>query len=98
MENQFAILYLHSPKEYLFGKVLSFETSGVIFRGFPLDHLEAFKYQFKNNDPNVFFQTCFYPLYRVERMALDEKQGALPSVLEEILKTSRLSEEDIRKL
>jgi len=98
MEDRYAVLYLHSPRENLFGRVFSIGPSGVIFRGIPLDQIETFKYQFKNDEPSVFFQTGFYPLHRIERMIEDEAQGPLPSVLDSIVKTSQLSEEAIRQL
>lgn len=98
LTNHLAILSLHSPREQLFGLVDSISPAGVIFRGFHVNQIEAFKYQFKNQERTVFFQTCFYPLHRIERVAKDERHGDLPSILEDILETSSLTEEDLRNL
>jgi hypothetical protein len=98
LTDHFAILSLHSPREQLFGIADSISPAGVIFRGFHVNQIDTFKYQFKNHEYTVFFQTCFYPLHRIERIAKDERHGDLPSILEDILETSTLTEDKIRTL
>ncbi|PIE91514.1 MAG: hypothetical protein CR997_00660 [Acidobacteria bacterium] len=98
MIDQFVLLYIHSPRELVFGYVQQLSPAGIAIRGIPVDQIETFKYQFKNEEHSVFFQTVFYPMHRVERVIVDERQGKLPSTLEDILAASQLSESEIRNL
>ncbi len=73
------LLTLHSPRQKFFGRLLSFNASGVELRGVPLESLEDLARQLRANEP-AGPSTLFFPMHRVERMELDEATGELPAL------------------
>ena len=77
------IISLHSPKEKIWGELLSINPSGVTLRGIDLNSFDHFVNQI--NDPygeRSGLPTVFFPMYRVERISLDEPSGSIPSMAE----------------
>src|SRR5438876_12034494 len=75
------VINLHTPKEKIWGELLSINPSGVTLRGIDLNSFDHFVNQI--NDPHgerTGLPTIFFPMNRVERISLDEPSGSIPSM------------------
>jgi len=74
------IVNLVNPKEKFFGVLLALSAAGVTMRGINPDSFEDWVHQIaRNEDPDLDLITMFVPLFRVERIFLDEPSGAIKS-------------------
>jgi hypothetical protein len=81
--NSIVIVSLVSPKEKMWGQLLSLESKGVTVRGIELESFDDFLWQIVNREDNAVGMTSvFYPMHRVERITADEPSGSLPSLAE----------------
>jgi hypothetical protein len=79
--NSIILLSLHSPKEKIWGQLVSLHAAGVTVRGIDLNSFDDFIRQVLDPDgERVGLSTLFFPMQRVERIALDEPQGSIPSM------------------
>lgn len=77
------VISLHTPKEKLWGELLSINQSGVTMRGIDLNSFDHFVNQINAPDQErTGLPTLFFPMNRVERIALDESSGSIPSLSE----------------
>lgn len=77
------IVSLHSPKEKLWGELLAINPSGVTLRGIDLNSFDHFVRQLSEPETErMGLPTVFFPMGRVERIALDEPSGSIPSMSE----------------
>jgi hypothetical protein len=77
------IVSLHTPKEKVWGELLAIHPAGITMRGVDLNSFDHFIRQI--NEPEgerTGLPTVFFPMNRVERIALDEPSGAIPSMAE----------------
>jgi hypothetical protein len=78
--NSIVVVSLHTPKEKVWGILLSMNPSGITIRGIDLNSFDHFVRQV--NEPEnerVGLPTVFFPMNRI---ALDEPSGAIPSMAE----------------
>jgi hypothetical protein len=81
--NNIVIVSLVAPKEKIWGQLLQLETKGVTVRGLELDSFDDFVRQIVGREEcTVGMTQVFYPMHRVERVALDESCGSIPSLSE----------------
>jgi len=74
------IINLVNPKEKFFGILMSITPAGVTMRAINLDSFEDWMRQLARGDePSLDLITTFVPLFRVERVFLDEPSGAIKS-------------------
>jgi hypothetical protein len=74
------VLYLHSPKEKIWGLLVSTMAAGVVIRGLDLPAFEDWmRQEARGEDDLLGPTTIFYPMSRVERMEKDETIGPIPS-------------------
>ncbi len=79
--NSIVIVSLHTPKEKVWGILLDINPSGVTIRGVDLNSFDHFIRQVNEPDgERVGLPTVFFPMTRVERIALDEPSGSIPSM------------------
>jgi hypothetical protein len=77
------IVSLHTPKEKLWGELLSINPAGITIRGIDLNSFDHFVNQINGPDQErTGLPTLFFPMNRVERIALDESSGSIPSLSE----------------
>ena len=77
------VLSLHSPKERLWGELLDISTAGVTLRGIDLASFDDFIRQILHPEGDrIGLPTLFFPMMRIERIALDEPRGSIPSLAE----------------
>jgi len=85
------VVSLHSPKERVWGELVEISNAGVTVRGYRFECLRRFR------QPGVAFRkakriglpTLFFPMLRIERIALDEVRGSIPSMADMFEKKSR---------
>lgn len=79
-EHALVIVNLVNPKEKFFGMISSLSAAGVTVRGINLDSFDDWIRQIANEaDSDLDLVTMFFPLFRVERIFLDEPSGAIKS-------------------
>lgn len=78
--NALVIVNLVNPKEKFFGLLRSLSSAGVTMRAINLDSFEDWVRQIsKGEEQDIEMITMFAPLFRVERIFLDEPAGAVKS-------------------
>ena len=81
--NSIVVISLHTPKEKIWGELLAINPSGVTVRGIDLNSFDHFLRQINGPEgERIGLPTVFFPMNRVERIALDESSGAIPSMAE----------------
>lgn len=74
------IVNLVNPKEKFFGVLGSLSAAGITMRAINLDSFEDWIRELAGDDePNLDLLTMFFPMFRVERIFLDEPSGAIKS-------------------
>lgn len=74
------IVNLINPKEKFFGVLTALSSAGVTMRGINLDSFDDWCRQIaKKEEPNIDLITMFAPMFRVERIFLDEPAGQIKS-------------------
>jgi len=74
------IVNLVNPKEKFFGLLAALSPAGVTIRAINLDSFDDWIHQLaRDEEPNLDLVTMFVPLFRVERIFLDEPSGAIKS-------------------
>jgi hypothetical protein len=77
------VVSLHTPKERIWGELLEMNVAGVTLRGIDLNSFDDFVLQARHPEGDlVGLPTVFFPMVRVERVALDEARGSVPSLAE----------------
>jgi len=84
METQsIVVLTLHAPRERIWGELVALTPAGITIRGIDLNSFEELLRQIAAGEAGVgALSTVFYPMHRVERMAMDETVGEIPSLAE----------------
>jgi hypothetical protein len=77
------VVSLHSPKERLWGELVNISNAGVTVRGIDLSSFDDFVSQVLHPEGDrIGLPTLFFPMLRIERIALDEARGSIPSMAE----------------
>ncbi|HVB59522.1 MAG TPA: hypothetical protein VNE63_24200 [Candidatus Acidoferrales bacterium] len=77
------VVSLHSPKERVWGELIDMSSAGVTVRGIDLGGFDDFISQVLHPEGDrIGLPTLFFPMLRVERIALDEARGSVPSMAE----------------
>jgi len=77
------IVNLVTPKEKFFGALKALSPAGVTIRAINLESFDDWVRQIARDDePNLDLITMFVPLFRVERIFLDEPSGDIKSYSE----------------
>jgi hypothetical protein len=77
------VVSLHSPKERLWGELVDISNAGVTVRGIDLSAFDDFISQVLHPEGDrIGLPTLFFPMLRIERIALDEARGSIPSMAE----------------
>ncbi|MGQ9897665.1 MAG: hypothetical protein ACUVR8_08950 [Acidobacteriota bacterium] len=74
------VLGLHSPREKLWGILTSLEPSGVHLRGLDINAFDDWLSAIANGESNIGLTHSFFPMWRVERILLDESLGEIHSM------------------
>jgi hypothetical protein len=75
------IVTLHTPREKVWGELVALNPAGVTLRGMDLNSFDDFVRQVLHPEGDrVGLPTVFFPMQRIERVALDEPSGSIPSM------------------
>ncbi len=75
------LITLSSPREKFWGGIIAISQAGVSVRGIGLESFEDFVRQVRDGD-SVTASAVFFPMHRIERMEVDERNGEVPSMIE----------------
>ncbi len=79
--NAIVIVSLMSPKEKIWGQLITLNPAGVTIRGIDLFSFDDFLRQLiDHEEATVGLATIYYPMHRIERIAQDEASGTIPSL------------------
>src|ERR1700731_4048345 len=79
--NSVVIVSLNAPKEKVWGTLVALTQAGVTIQGFDLNSFDDWLRQIAEAQPALLaLPSIFYPMHRVERIALDEPSGEIPSL------------------
>ena len=82
-ESSLIIVNLVNPKEKFFGVLRALSAAGVTIRAINLDSFDDWIHQIaRGEEQGLDLVTMFVPLFRVERIFLDEASGAVKSYSE----------------
>jgi hypothetical protein len=88
------LLVLHSPREKCWGILDEISAAGVFLRGLDLNAFDDWIRSVVHNEPFIGFNSLFFPMWRVERVAKDESGGGVLSLYEQVeQRTGRRVEE-----
>ena len=74
------VLYLHEPKEKIWGLLVSISAPGIVVRGIDIAVFDDWmRQEMRGDEPLMGLVTSFYPIHRLERMELDQTIGPLLS-------------------
>ena len=74
------VLYLHEPKEKIWGLLVSISAPGIVVRGIDIAVFDDWmRQEMRGEEPLIGLVTSFYPIHRLERMELDQTIGPLLS-------------------
>ncbi len=74
------IVHLVNPTEKIWGLLECLDASGVVLRGINLSSFDDWMLQARRREkPSLGLSTTFVPMFRVERIFLDEQVGEVES-------------------
>lgn len=77
------LVYLHSPRQRVFGVLLELQPAGLVVRGIDLAAFDDWlRQEARREGPGLGLVTLFLPMHRVERMERDESVGGLDGLSE----------------
>lgn len=74
------IVNLHSPREKIWGVLRDLNAAGVFLRGIDLNTFDDWLRMVVRGERNLGLTDVFLPMWRVERVALDESVDDIPSL------------------
>ena len=82
------ICHLVSPTEKFWGVLMSLDSTGIVIRGINLASFDDWMLQAARKEaPTLGLSTMFVPLFRVERIFLDEQVGEVESYRQRFAET-----------
>jgi len=77
------LIILRDPREKLLGILDEISTAGVTMRGIDLSYFEDWVRSIIDDEPYLPMSNYFLPMWRVERITRDERNGEIPSMAEQ---------------
>jgi hypothetical protein len=74
------IVYLHSPKERIWGQLRNLTDIGLVIKGLDINSFEDWCRQTAKNETGIGLTTAMYPTYRIEKVIVDEQIGGMQSM------------------
>jgi len=74
------IVYLNSPREKMWGLLTELNASGVFINGIDLNTFEDWTMMLVRGERNIGLTHVFFPMWRIERILLDESIDDIPSM------------------
>jgi hypothetical protein len=89
------VLVLHTPREKCWGILEEIGTAGVFLRGLDLNSFDDWLKSVVQQEPFIGAASLFFPMWRVERLSLDEPSYGIPSLAEQAEKRTGLDVEEL---
>lgn len=77
------IAILHSPREKLLGILTDLSPAGVSLRAIDLGYFDDWCRSIAAGEPHLTMTDYFFPMWRVERISRDDRNGEMPSMSEQ---------------
>jgi hypothetical protein len=74
------VVYLHGPREKLWGILTDLNVAGVFLRGIDLNTFDDWTQMIIRGERNIGLTYLFIPMWRVERVTLDESIDDIPAL------------------
>ena len=74
------VVYLHTPREKLWGLIGDINAAGVFMRGIDLNTFDDWTQMLAKGERNIGLTHVFFPMWRIERITLDERIDDIPSL------------------
>jgi hypothetical protein len=74
------VVYLHTPREKIWGILGDLSAAGVFLRGIDINTFDDWVQMIVRGERNMGLTHVFLPMWRVERVALDETLDEIPSM------------------
>lgn len=78
-----AIVILQNPREKILGVIREINSAGISIRGIDLNYFDDWIKAINEGEQTLPMQEAFFPMWRVERVALDEDSEQLPSMVKQ---------------
>jgi len=85
------MVYLHSPREKVWGILQELNAAGAFVRGIDLNTFDDWIQSIVRGERNIGLTRVFFPMWRIERIALDETVDDIPSMADQFLSRVGLS-------
>jgi hypothetical protein len=85
------VVYLHGPREKVWGILHELNAAGVFVRGIDLNTFTDWTQAIVRGERNIGLTRVFFPMWRIERIALDETVDDIPSMADQFLARVGLS-------
>lgn len=77
---EIVVTVLQNPREKLVGILTEIGAAGIFLRGIDLLYFDEWTRAIANGEPHLPMQDYFVPMWRVERVTLDEGTDEMPSM------------------
>jgi hypothetical protein len=77
------VINLHSPREKIWGLLADLSPAGLQIRGIDVNTYDDWIRMITRNERNIGLTYIFFPMWRIERMLLDETVGDILSLEEQ---------------
>ncbi|HKY04950.1 MAG TPA: hypothetical protein VJQ56_08670 [Blastocatellia bacterium] len=74
------VITLHSPREKLWGVLGEIASAGIYLRGIDLNTFDDWTQMIVRGEKNIGLNYTFLPMWRVERISLDEAVDDIPAL------------------
>jgi hypothetical protein len=74
------LIGLHSPKEKLWGLLQEISGAGIFMVGIDINTFDDWVRMIVRGERNIGLGTLFFPMWRVERVSLDQSLDDIPSM------------------
>ncbi len=91
------LVVLQGPREKCWGVLDEITSAGVFLRGLDLNAFDDWLRAVVHNEPFIGFASLFFPMWRVERIAMDEPAGGLPSLAQQAEQRTGRTLEDLMR-
>ncbi|HSB10408.1 MAG TPA: hypothetical protein VLM38_13045 [Blastocatellia bacterium] len=88
------IVYLHSPREKLWGILRELTAAGAFVRGIDLNTFEDWVQMIVRGERNMALTHVFLPMWRIERVSLDESVDDIASLADQFYSRVGLTVEE----
>ncbi len=82
------LVVLHTPREKCWGMLDEISPAGVFLRGLDLKAFDDWVRAVAHDEPFLGLNDLFFPMWRIERISRDETSGGVPSLYEQVEKTT----------